>query len=298
MPFPFPDALLPSALRANEVVRFAPSPTGPLHLGHAFSALYVAAIAQKTSGTFLLRIEDTDGTRSRREWEAAIHDDMAKLGLSYPKPLRQSERLSVYAAALETLKARGLLYPCFCTRADIRREYAAIASAPHGPDGPLYPGICKGMGALEINKRIADGEVPSWRMDCEKAATTLPRLTAHAHTSTGLEQIKIDPTMAGDVVLARKDIGTSYHLACVVDDAAQGITLVTRGEDMAGAMHVQRSLQALLNLPETQYAHHKLVRDDTGRRLAKRSGDMGLSDMLAKGLSGQEILDHALARLG
>ncbi len=279
------------------MLRFAPSPTGPLHLGHGFSALYTWAIAEKTNGTFLMRIEDTDTTRSRPEWEQAIYDDMAGLGLSFPKPLRQSERLALYQEALAGLKARGLLYPCFCTRADIRREYAAIVNAPHGPDGPLYPGICKGLSVDEIAAKLAEGQTPSWRLDCTKAAASLPPLTARTHTPDGMTEININPTVAGDVVLARKDIGTSYHLACVVDDAAQGITLVTRGKDMEGAIHVQRTLQALLDVPATHYAHHPLVADETGRRLAKRSGDMGLSDMLADGMSAQDILNKALARL-
>jgi len=257
------------------VTRFAPSPTGPLHLGHAFSALLAHDMARAAGGTFLLRIEDIDRARSRPEWEARIAEDLRWLGLSWPVPvMRQSDRLPAYRAALSALWARGLLYPCTCARRDI----AAAAAAPHegeppmGPDGLLYPGTCR--------HRLRTGPLPeatALRLDMGRALATLGPL-AFTETGAGPQgetgRIVIAPAQllgtVGDVVLARREMGTSYHLSVVLDDAAQGVTLVTRGHDLFAATAIHLVLQRLLALPTPGYHHHRLIRDDHGRRLAKR----------------------------
>lgn len=262
------------------VTRFAPSPTGLLHLGHAWSAIQAHDRARNQGGRFLLRIEDIDGTRSRAEHIAGILDDLAWLGLSWDGPvLRQSERAPIYQAALDRLHDQGLLYPCFCTRADI----AARLSAPHaGPDGAVYPGTCRAMAKTERMARI-DAEPHAWRIDMARAvalAGPLDWVDAHAGRVTA------DPLAHGDVVLARKDAPASYHLAVTVDDAAQGVTDVVRGVDLFAATHVHRLLQALLDLPTPTYRHHALLHDQQGNRLAKRSGAPTLAALRAAGEDG------------
>ncbi|MGE0748301.1 MAG: tRNA glutamyl-Q(34) synthetase GluQRS, partial [Rhodospirillales bacterium] len=227
------------------VTRFAPSPTGHLHLGHAYAAWFAQTHA--TAGRFLLRIEDIDRDRCRPEYEAAIFDDLAWLGLDWAPPaMRQSARFDAYRAALDRLQAQGLLYPCFCTRRDIE----AAATAPHlvqaGPDGPLYPGTCRRLPAGDRADRMARGDAFALRLDMA-AATRLAGPLAWTDRGRGAQAAQ--PAQFGDVVLARKDTPASYHLAVVVDDAAQGIDLVTRGEDLFAATHVHRLLQALLGLP-------------------------------------------------
>ena len=265
------------------VTRFAPSPTGRLHLGHAFSALTGWHAAQAAGGRFRLRIEDIDAGRCRPEFDAAILEDLAWIGLDWEQPvIRQSQRMAVYGTALAQLEAAELLYPCFCTRKDIRAEIARAGQAPHGPDGPLYPGICRHLAPADREMRIARGEPHALRLDIARAAQRVGPLTfGDQHAGT----VAVDATLFGDVVLARKDTPTSYHLAVVVDDAAEGITLVTRGRDLLPATHLHRILQALLDLPEPRYAHHRLLTDDFGRRFAKRDGSVTIEALRAAGHS-------------
>jgi len=276
--------------RRPAVTRFAPSPTGFLHLGHALAALVAWEAAQRTGGVFLLRVEDIDRTRCRAEFEAALLEDLRWLGLDWPEPVRrQSEHGAEYEAAMERLRGAGVVYPCFCTRAAIEREVAAMVSAPHGPEGPLYPGTCRDMPRAQREERLASGEGHAWRLDAARAAAMAGPLEWFdrrfgRHTA--------DPLALGDVVLARKDIGTSYHLAVVVDDAAQGVTLVTRGEDLLPCTHLHRVLQHLLALPVPEWAHHPLVRDTAGRRLAKRDQATALRSLRAQGVTPAEVWER------
>jgi glutamyl-Q tRNA(Asp) synthetase len=248
------------------VTRFAPSPTGYLHLGHAHAALFAARAA--ADGRFLLRIEDIDSTRCRREFEDAIYEDLTWLGLRWETPVRrQSAHMEDYARALDALHSTGLLYPCFCTRKDIAAEIARAGIAPHGPDGPLYPGMCRALSAEERAQRIAAGAPFALRLDMARA---VDRTGPLAWRDRGAGIVTAAPSNFGDVVLARKETPASYHLAVTIDDALQGVSLVTRGEDLFAATHVHRLLQALLSLPTPEYHHHRLLVDDTGRRLAKR----------------------------
>ena len=242
------------------VTRFAPSPTGLLHLGHAFSAWFAWHAAQKAGGRFLLRLEDIDRNRCRPEFEAAILEDLAWLGLAWETPVRrQSDHFPDYRRALGQLDARGLIYPCFCTRADIATEINNADAAPHGPDGPVYPGTCRHLSWEEAEERKDKGEQ------------------------------RVQAAAFGDVVLARKDTPTSYHLAVTVDDAIQGVTLVTRGEDLFAATHIHRLLQALLDLPVPQYRHHGLLTDADGRRFAKRDKALTLRALREAGTSPPEV---------
>ncbi|MGU3389851.1 tRNA glutamyl-Q(34) synthetase GluQRS [Sphingomonas sp. M1A8_2b] len=258
------------------VTRFAPSPTGRLHLGHAVSAIRSHDFARARGGRFVLRIEDIDGTRSRAEFVHGILEDLAWLGLRWDALVFQSARLATYEAALDRLKARGLVYPCFCTRAEI----AASASAPQGDVGPAYPGTCRGLSAAEIDARTG---ACCWRLDMAKALHSTGALTWHDATAG---DVVADPMPQGDVVLSRKDAPASYHLAVTLDDAAQGVTDVVRGEDLFAATHVHRVLQALLGLPVPAYHHHPLVLDASGRRLAKRDGAKSLAEMRVGGEDG------------
>jgi len=265
------------------VTRFAPSPTGFLHLGHAYAALYAAQAGER----FLLRIEDIDRGRCRPEYEAAIFEDLAWLGLDWQKPvLRQSQRSFAYREAIQRLTERGLIYPCFCTRKDIADEIARAGAAPHGADGPLYPGICRDLPDAVRRARLASGIPYALRLDAAKAAAMAGPLTFREHGET----ITVDAMSLGDVVLARKEMPAAYHLAVVVDDAHQGVTLVTRGEDLLPATHVQRLLQALLDLPAPDYAHHKLVLDGQGRKFSKRDSSVSLRELRANGATLSDIL--------
>lgn len=259
--------------------RFAPSPTGRLHLGHAWSALLAHDFARERGGAFLLRIEDIDPNRSRPEDVEGIVEDLTWLGLAWDGAMVfQSRRLPLYAEALDRLKADGLVYPCFCTRAAIAAEIAASASAPQGPDGPLYPGTCRILSPTERERRM-ESEPHAWRLDAASAAAAAGPL----YWSDGDTEVQVEPEAHGDVVLARKDAPTSYHLAVTVDDAAQGITDVVRGRDLYAATDVHRLLQALLGLPTPLYHHHPLLLDGEGRRLAKRHGAPMLTDLRAAG---------------
>ena len=271
--------------------RFAPSPTGLLHLGHAHSALTGWTRAQRDGGRFLVRIEDIDATRCRPELETAIFEDLAWLGLTWEEPVRrQSEHFDDYRAELSRLEGRGLLYPCFCTRKEITAEIAAAAGAPHlaalGPDGPLYPGTCRRLEGRERQARLASGQPYALRLDMARAVADAGPLTwvderAGAQTA--------QPGLFGDVVLARKEIPASYHLAVVVDDHLQGVTLVTRGEDLFGATHVHRLLQALLGIPAPTWNHHGLITDANGQRLAKRHDAVAIRTLRAEGRGPGEV---------
>ena len=262
------------------VTRFAPSPTGRLHLGHAYSALLAHDFARRRGGAFLLRIEDIDPGRARPEFIDAIVEDLAWLGISWDQEIvRQSERLPIYQAALDRLKQAGLAYPCYCTRSEIAAEVAASAAAPHGPDGPLYPGTCRGMAPEERDPELG-ARLPCWRLDSVRAAARAGPL--HWHDDEAGE-VAAEPLTFGDVVLARRDAPTSYHLAVTIDDAAQGVTDVVRGQDLFHATHVHRLLQALLGLPTPRYHHHALLTDAAGKRLAKRTGAPTLADLRAAG---------------
>jgi glutamyl-Q tRNA(Asp) synthetase len=248
------------------VTRFAPSPTGFLHLGHGFAALTAWQRARQAGGRFLLRLEDIDTQRCRPAFAAAILEDLAWLGLDWDGPVRvQSAHLAAYRTALERLAARGLLYPCFCTRADI----AAAAGAPHADDAPArYPGTCRRLNDATRAARLATGAPFAWRLDMARACAALAGPLAL--TLDGEPPRRAAPEAFGDVVLARKDTPASYHLCATHDDAAQGVTLVTRGEDLRPAADLHRLLQALLGWPAPRYAHHRLLCGPDGRRLAKR----------------------------
>jgi glutamyl-Q tRNA(Asp) synthetase len=262
------------------ITRFAPSPSGRLHLGHAFSAALGHARARETGGAFRLRIEDLDQGRCRPEFVAGIYEDLRWLGLDWDgEPLVQSERTAAYAAALEQLRRRGLVYPCFCTRADI----ALSLTAPHGDAATGYPGTCRGL-PDDPERRATTPH--SWRLDSARAIaeTGLP-----SWTEEGGKRFDAREADIGDAVLARKDAPASYHLACVVDDAASGVTLVVRGADLRQSTPVQRLLQSLLGLPESACLHHPLVAHEDGRRLAKRDLAPTLAAMREAGVDGREL---------
>lgn len=292
--------------------RFAPSPTGPLHIGHAYAAIVAHDLARAAGGEFLLRIEDLDQGRARPEWEQAIHDDLTWLGLTWDGPvMRQSERTSAYRAALADLWARGLLYPCACSRADI----AAALSAPQegagpvlGPDGPVYPRTCFGRNwpefAFDARAAFPLPEAQALRLDMQGALALLAGRTDPAAWTIGFtedgegpngERGRIETVGAlltstiGDVVLARRGMAAAYHLAVVVDDATQGVTHVTRGADLFEATRIHVLLQRLLGLPTPVYHHHRLIRDDQGKRLAKRDDARALATWRAAGASPADI---------
>lgn len=272
------------------ITRFAPSPTGYLHEGHAFSALFAAA-ASGPGGRFLLRIEDIDTTRCRPEFEAAIYEDLAWLGLRWETPVRrQSDHFAEYGAALTRLQADGLIYPCFCTRKEIAAEIARSVEAPHGPDGPLYPGTCRNLSQAERAARLSAGTPYALRLDM--AAATARTGTLHL-TESGT-RLEAHPAQFGDVVLGRKETPASYHLAVTLDDALQGVTLVTRAADLKPAAHLHRLLQALLGLPVPEWRHHALLTNAAGKRLAKRDNAPPLRDLRARGISPDDLR----ARLG
>lgn len=317
--------MIPGQAPANDVVtRFAPSPTGRLHLGHAWSAVLAHDFAAEHGGRFLLRIEDIDGSRARAEHVEAILADLAWLGLAHEPPVFQSARLDLYAATLERLKAAGLVYPCFCTRADVA---AASAGAPHGVEA-VYPGTCRGLVAPDLSRPHC------WRLDVMKAVSILPgtgRGTAARRAvvagagregAPGREpppsrgdrrapppragedlswhdaiagRVQANPAAHGDVILARKDAPASYHLAVTVDDAAQGITDIIRGADLFAATDVHRLLQALLGLPTPRYHHHPLLTDAAGERLAKRHGSPTLAALREAGEDGPALAQRLRA---
>lgn len=279
------------------VFRFAPSPNGYLHLGHAYSALLNADLAQACGGRLLLRIEDIDPTRCRPEFEQAIYQDLAWLGMGWEQPVRrQSEHLGAYRAALDRLMALGLVYPSFETRSDIAKLVAAREAHgpwPRDPDGaPLYPGAAKRLSPAERSEFLARGAPHALRLDMTAAvarvgALTWTELGEGPAGETG--DVTTRPEAWGDVILARKETPTSYHLSVVIDDALQGVTEVVRGQDLFHATSVHRLLQVLLGLPEPAYRHHRLIRDDRGHKLSKSGQATGLRDLRARGASPAQV---------
>ena len=279
------------------VTRFAPSPTGRLHLGHAFSALTAFTAAQKAEGRFLLRLEDIDTIRCKPAFEQAILDDLAWLGLEWETPVRrQSEHFGTYHGAIDRLAARGLVYRCFKTRREILED---IARAPHhpgeGPDGAVYPGPLSAMSEAEEAERLAAGEPFAWRLSMAAVAAELGDLSALTFEEEGrgpmgeTGTIPVRPELIGDVIIGRKDVGTSYHLAVTMDDAAQGITHVIRGEDLFFATSVHRLLQALLGLPVPIYRHHRLLTGDDGKRFTKRDKSLSLQAIRDSGANARAV---------
>ena len=265
------------------VTRFAPSPTGELHLGSAYSAWEGWHRARDAGGTFLLRIEDIDIRRCKRAFETAILADLTWLGLTWDGAVRrQSDHFADYGKVLGALDARGLIYPCFCTRSDI----AASANAPHGPDGPLYPGTCRPLSPQERRDRIAAGVEHCLRFDAAKAAA---EAGPYSFTDEKRGRIAGEPLLFGDVVIARKDTPTSYHLSVTHDDHLQGITLVTRGEDLLPSTHVHVLLQKLLGYETPLYAHHRLLTAPDGKRLAKRDRSLTIRSLRDSGHSPEEV---------
>jgi glutamyl-Q tRNA(Asp) synthetase len=271
------------------VTRFAPSPTGLLHLGHAASALAGWRHAQAAGGRFLLRLEDIDSARCRPEFTAAILQDLAWLGLDWDGVVRvQTAHLAEYRAALDRLDGMGLLYPCFCTRAEIARDVAAAATAPHDPDGaPHYPGTCRLLSASARQRLLAASVPHAWRLDMARAVALAGDRLGFEELATGWRSAA--PQRFGDVVLARKDAPSSYHLCVTHDDAAQGVTLVTRGVDLLPATDLHVLLQRLLGWPTPSYAHHALLTDASGRRLAKRDHAASLQGLRAAGHSAAQV---------
>lgn len=274
--------------------RFAPSPTGPLHLGHAYAALFAQAAAD--AGPFLLRIEDLDSSRTRARFIEQIEADLHWLGLRWREPaLRQSSRGAAYRDALEQLARWELTYPCFCTRREIVLEGERAGQAPHGTigaDGARYPGTCRRLSSGERARRCEAGEPFALRLDVARAVARSGELQfeergSGAHGERGVQRAR--PEQLGDIVLARKGLPAAYHLAVVLDDAYQGVTLVTRGQDLFPATHVQRLLQALLGLPTPLYAHHRLITDERGRKLSKRDQPATLQSLRAGGVAAADV---------
>jgi glutamyl-Q tRNA(Asp) synthetase len=268
------------------ITRFAPSPTGRLHLGHAYSAVLGHARARKSGGKFLLRIEDLDQTRSRPEFVEGIYEDLRWLGLNWEHPvIVQSQPTGAYQAALDELRERGLAYACFCTRADI----AQSLTAPHGDAATFYPGTCRAL-ADDPERRATTPHC--WRLDSKKALLVAGLPTWR---EAGGCEFTASEREIGEAILARKDAPASYHLSCIVDDAASGVTMVVRGADLRGSTPVQRTLQELLGLPEPRYLHHPLVAHADGRRLAKRDRAPTLAAMREAGIDGRQLARELIA---
>lgn len=289
------------------VFRFAPSPNGELHLGHARSALLNQQLARETGGRLLLRIEDIDLARCTPEFEAGIYRDLEWLGLEWEKPVRrQSEHFSDYADALERLKKMGVVYPAFMSRGQVRDHIADLETPsrrwPRDPDGaPLYPGVERDMSRREQNKRIKAGDKHSWRLNVDAALALAPKALTWTELGTGPKSesgaVAARPQIWGDVVLSRSDAPASYHLAVTVDDAGQDVTNIVRGQDLFQATAVHRLLQALLGLPEPVYHHHPLVMGADGRKLSKSEQHAGLRELREEGVSPQDVRDRAMAGL-
>lgn len=267
--------------------RFAPSPTGYLHLGHAYSAMFAENIARKTKGNFVLRIEDIDQSRCRPEFVRAICEDLKWLGLSWSGPLlKQSERFQIYQEVLEKLTEADLVYPCFCSRREIQIELESAVNAPHGPDGSHYPGTCRNLERSQREINIAARRPYSLRLDAQRAGSQAGPLEIF-DLARGM--IPVNPNISGDVILGRKEVTTSYHLAVTIDDAEQGVTIVTRGEDLLPASHIQRLLQKLIGLPETIYEHHRIIKGEDGKRLAKRHRSQTLKSLRDQGITPEGV---------
>ena len=278
--------------------RFAPSPNGWLHLGHAYSALTGARLAAQAQGTFLLRLEDIDVGRARPHFVDGIYQDLEWLGLDWPQPVMvQSERFEIYQAALNRLREQELVYPCWATRREINAAIAENTAQnghwPRDPDGaPLYSGLYRDLPDSQRRTLMWEGGAYAWRLDMQKALALIDSPLNYIETGSGTaETLTANAQAYGDVVLARKDVPTSYHLAVVVDDAAQDITQVTRGQDLAAATAIHVLLQKLLDLPTPVYHHHALVRDTSGRRLSKQAGDSGFRELRQQGMSVAQVMD-------
>lgn len=287
-----------SSTDKNVRTRFAPSPSGLLHLGHGYSALLAHDYAAAHKGTFVLRIEDIDLARCRPEFDAALLEDLAWLGLTWEEPVRrQREHFEDYRQAIQRLDEMGLTYPCFCTRKEIAAEIEAAITAPHGPDGMHYPGTCRGLGGEERGSKQEAGSPCVIRLDARKAAaylhgrSVLPLFFEELVSlqSDETARVEVDPQLFGDIVLARKDIPTSYHVSVVLDDHLQEISHVIRGEDLREATHIHAVLQALLEFEAPIYFHHPLVRDEAGRRLAKRDKDETLRALRETGATPKDV---------
>jgi len=282
-------------MATQPVFRFAPSPNGNLHLGHAYSALYTEQAAAEVNGRVLLRIEDIDFTRCRPEYVANCLEDLRWLGFRWHgEPRIQSRHLDLYHDALDRLRAMGLLYPCFASRQEIRNALVNRPDWPQDPDGaPIYPGLHKQLTDREVADFQASGLPAAWRLDMEKALQRIPRPITFTELGSGTSgesgRLEAHPERWGDVVLGRKDIGVSYHIAVVVDDALQGVTHVTRGQDLFHATGIHRLLQILLGLPEPLYCHHRLISDETGRKLSKSLGDRSLRSLREEGVTADQI---------
>jgi glutamyl-Q tRNA(Asp) synthetase len=277
---------------SSQTFRFAPSSNGYLHLGHAYSALLNSEMARASGGRMLLRIEDIDVDRCRHEFEQAIYEDLAWLGVAWETPVRrQSEHFSDYARALDRLRSRGLTYPCFCSRGEIMAAVAGKPDWPRDPDGsPIYPGLCRHLSQAERARRIANGRHAAQRIDMAAALAEAGlelgwRERRAFGDQANCRDVPAEPALWGDAVVARKDIQTSYHIAVVLDDALQGVTDVVRGEDLFMATHLHRMLQALLDLPAPAYHHHKLLRDPSGQKLSKSLRAKSLRALRQEGLS-------------
>lgn len=269
------------------LTRFAPSPTGHLHLGHAASALFAWENCGKDSGHFILRIEDIDQTRCKTEFEISIYEDLHWLGLEWSNPVRrQSDHFQDYRDTLTRLENMGVLYPCFCTRKDIEAEIARSPSAPHAPEAHLYPGTCRPLGLKEQHEKKSAGLPYAIRLNVREAMKMTGPLRWHDREQGWQDA---NPDLLGDVVLARKDTPASYHLCVTLDDALQGVDLVTRGQDLFFSTHIHRLLQALLDLPTPDYHHHPLLTDGTGRRFAKRDKALTLREIRNRGFSAMQV---------
>ncbi|KAA0107810.1 tRNA glutamyl-Q(34) synthetase GluQRS [Methylobacterium sp. P1-11] len=279
------------------MLRFAPSPNGRLHLGHAYSALLNADLAARMGGLCRLRIEDIDPARSKPDYVDGIVTDLAWLGLTYPEPVRhQSRHMEAYRAVLDGLIGRGLAYPCFCSRGEIRARIASGSESPCDPDGvPVYPGTCRELGSAASADRIARGDPHTWRLDMAAALRRAgPTHEYVASDEAGAHQVAANPARWGDAVIARRDVPTSYHLAVVHDDAVEGITYVVRGRDLEAATDLHVLLQALLGVATPRYRHHPLLLDAGGEKLSKSRGSQSLADLRRAGTTPAEIR----ARLG
>jgi glutamyl-Q tRNA(Asp) synthetase len=265
------------------ITRFAPSPTGLLHLGHAYSAMLVYNSVLNSSGIFHLRIEDIDPGRCRIEYEKAIKEDLHWLGISWQQQVRrQSEHMADYANALENLQKKNLLYPCFCTRKDIKK----LPASKPGPDGPIYPGICRDLNPAKRREFIESGKPFAMRLDMQKATELVGQLT---WSDSEAGEIVATPEIFGDVVLARKETPTSYHLAVTVDDHIQRVNLVIRGQDLFQATHIHRLLQELLGLDVPDYQHHRLLLDSNGKKFAKREQSLSLEELRLGGATPEQV---------
>jgi glutamyl-Q tRNA(Asp) synthetase len=282
-------AMADTILATAPLMRFAPSPNGALHLGHAYSALMNERLATETGGRLILRIEDLDRTRCKPEFEAAIVEDLAWLGLRFPAPSRrQSEHSDDYAAALARLDGQGLVYPCFCTRSEIARASAGLRD----PDGaPIYPQTCRALAPAEVRARLARGDKAAVRLDMGRALAAAPARLSWAEYGDGAapSEREAGPAAWGDVVLRGRDLAASYHLAVVVDDALQGVTDVVRGRDLLAATAVHRLLQELLVCPAPRYRHHRLVLDRDGAKLSKSRQSESLAELRGRGLTPEDV---------